>query len=71
MCNIYAVVQVRRAANFLHRNPQNPVARAKYFSLCRKYKKLLKKAEKQHLENQMKKLIESIEKTKRCLFYQI
>ena len=55
--------RVRRAANFLHRNPNNRLARAEYFSFRRKYKKLLKAAKKSHLEEQMMKLINSIDKT--------
>ena len=54
--------RVRRAANFLHRNPFNRLARAKYFAYKRQYKKLLKSAKKAHLEQQMLRLADTIDK---------
>ena len=55
--------RVRRAANFLQRNPFNRLARAEFFSFRRKYKKLLKSAKKSHFEKQIANLINSIDKT--------
>ena len=53
---------VRRAANFLSRNPFNRQARDDFVSLNRKYRKLLKKVKKSNLEKNMKNLVESINK---------
>ena len=57
--------RVRRAANFWYRNPFKPHARAEYFFLKRKYNKLLKFSKKQHLENQMVKLVNSVDKNEK------
>ena len=53
--------RVRRAANFWHRNPFHPTARAEYFSLLRRFKKLVKKSKKAHLQNQLTKLINALD----------
>ena len=54
--------KVRRAANFLSKHPFNPLAREEFFSVNRKYKKMIKKAKKSHRDNNMNKLINSIDK---------
>ena len=51
--------RVRRAANFLSRNPFNRPGRDEYISLNRQYRKLVKKTRKRHRELGMTKLIES------------
>ena len=53
---------VRRSANYFNRNPFNRQARDDYFSLNRKYRKLLKKTKKEYLESNMRKLIQSTDK---------
>ena len=57
--------RVRRAANFWYRNPWNAHARAEYFFLKRKYNRLLKFSKKLHLEKQMMKLVESVDKNEK------
>ena len=54
--------QLRRAANHLHRHPFDRKSSDEVFSIGKKYKKLLKKTKKLHLENNMKKLINSVDR---------
>ena len=49
--------RVRRAANYLGRNPNNRQARDEYFSARRKYNSLVKKMKKQHRNSEINKLI--------------
>ena len=51
--------RVRRAANFLSRNPFNERAREEYFSTNRQYRRLIKKSQKMNAENSLTKLIKS------------
>ena len=55
--------RVRRAANYLHRNPFNTQAREEAFSLNRQYRRLLKRTKKLHLAANLNKLIESVDKS--------
>ena len=54
--------KLRRAANYLNRHPFDPAATAEVSSLNRQYNRLKKRAKKQYLENNMKKLIHSVDK---------
>ena len=53
--------RVRRAANFLCRNPFNRFARDDYFSLKHRYNKLLKKSKKSHRQNDLNRLVNAID----------
>ena len=54
--------RVRRAANFLSRNPFNRQARDEYFIAKRSYVRLIKKSKKQYKENSVLKLLNSVDK---------
>ena len=54
--------RVRRAANFLSRNPFASRARDEYISASRRYRKFIKKAKRTYRENTMQKLVNSIDK---------
>ena len=54
--------KLRRAANHLHRNPNDVRSGAEVSSLGRKYNKLLKKTKKLYLRNNMQKLINTVDK---------
>ena len=54
--------RVRRAANYFHRNPFSVRAREEVFSLNRQYKKLLKRTKKQHMNSNLNKLINCMDR---------
>ena len=55
--------RLRKAANFLHRNPTHHATRIEVFSLNKRYKSLLKKARKEHHLANMQKLVNTVDQT--------
>lgn len=54
--------RLRRAANFLSRNPFMPQARDEYRTVLRQYRRCIKKAKRSHRENTMNRLVNSVDK---------